>query len=183
MASKANNDDRVKIERFDRTLRVTLSDEEVAERANAAATTLQRRDEEEAALAADNKLRKAKIGEMDAEIRRLSTEVREKATYRPVPCERRHEYRTGTVREIRTDTYETIGERAMLDHERQQELGLSKRDAHDDTEPEYLPDDPPEDDAADGADDSTDGGVQLDDPPPGMQAVKRRARKTPRPRS
>jgi len=67
----------------------------------------------------------AQIEELEAEMHRLSLEVRDGGTYREVPCERRYIYRTGNVQEVRTDTGDVLSERAMTDRERQLELGVN----------------------------------------------------------
>lgn len=120
----------VKIERFERNLRVKLTDKEVAERANRAAHLVAECDQKDEEREAANKHAKAQLAELEAEMRKVSTEVRDGATYRGVTCERRYIYRTGTVQEVRTDTGDTLSERAMTDMERQ--MGL---DLDDDSEP------------------------------------------------
>jgi hypothetical protein len=116
----------VKIEKFQQNLRCPLDDKGVAERADRAARLLASRDEQAEEQKAAAQHAKAKIAECEAELRRVSAEVRDRATYRLVECERRYVYRTGTVQEWRTDTNQLVDERAMSPAERQLELGKTK---------------------------------------------------------
>lgn len=126
MENEKPEESQVKVERFTRNLRVTLREPEVVERAKRSAYLLgeiqQKQDERDAAKKQAN----AQIEELEAEMHRLSLEVRDGGTYKDVPCERRYIYRTGTVQEVRTDTGDLLNERAMTDRERQLELGVSK---------------------------------------------------------
>ena len=116
----------IKVESFVRELRVQLKTEEIAERADRAAQLLAERDSKEEEQKAATKHAKSVIESMEAELRRLSNEVRTKATYGQVQCERRYDYRLGKISEVRKDTDEVIFERAMTDTERQRELDLDK---------------------------------------------------------
>ncbi len=118
----------VKIERFQRNLRVPLSQAEIAERAQRAAHLLGERDHKDEELKAASKQAKAQIAEVEAELRRVSGEIRDGATYKEVGCERRHNYRLGMIQEVRTDLdpQVVIAERAMTDRERQLDLGLDE---------------------------------------------------------
>jgi hypothetical protein len=111
-----------KIEKFQRPLRVELEDEEIAEAALAAAEKLALRDNTADQLKAYNEHEKAKIKDLEAEFRRLSGMVRERAQNRPVVCERRFDYVTKTVTDTRTDTGETLNVRPMTDSELQTDL-------------------------------------------------------------
>lgn len=116
----------VKIERFTRNLRVPLKEGEIVERAKRNAFLVgeigQKADERDAAKKQAN----AQIEELEAEMQRLSLEVRDGATYRDVQCERRYVYRTGNVQEVRTDTGDVLNDRPMTDRERQLELGVKE---------------------------------------------------------
>ncbi len=112
----------VKIERFQRNLRVPLTVQEVTERAQRAAHLLGERDHKDEEQKAATKHAKAQIAEVEAELRRVSGEIRDGATYKEVGCERRHNYRLGAITEVRTDTDEVLAERAMTDRERQMDL-------------------------------------------------------------
>lgn len=122
----ATPESNVKIERFTRNLRVMLKEGEVVERAKRNAYLLgeiqQKEDERDAAKKQAN----AQIEELEAEMHRLSLEVRDGATYRDIPCERRYVYRTGNVIEVRTDSGDVLNERPMTDRERQLELGVKE---------------------------------------------------------
>lgn len=120
---------KVKIERFSQSLMVALKQGEIAERAERAAHLLSDRDylKEEAKLA--SKARKARIEELDSEMRRLSSEVREKVTTRDVECERHFLYAEKIVRDVRTDTGEELHRRPLTEQECQMHFG--------------FPDDPP----------------------------------------
>src|SRR3982750_2032548 len=111
----------VKIERLSRTLRVELALAEVAKRADRCAHVVAEREGkvEEAKTATAHI--KARIKELDAELRSLSNEVRDKAKYTEVECERRYNYRLGTIAVVRLDTGAVVDERAMAGAERQLE--------------------------------------------------------------
>jgi hypothetical protein len=144
-----DNTDKVKTERFSRSLRITLTAEEVAERADRAAHVLGQRDQKEDDRKAANTAAKSQIEELEAELRRISSEVRDKATYGPVECERRYDYRLGRVVEVRTDTDETIHERAMTIEEKQLDLDIDQsrsgdEDDSDERDEESEGESPPE---------------------------------------
>lgn len=111
-----------KVENFVRDLRVALKTEEIAERADRAAQLLAERDSKEEEQKAAAKHAKSIVESMEAELRRLSNEVRTKATYREVQCERVYDFRLGKIFEKRLDTGDVLFERAMTDAERQREL-------------------------------------------------------------
>lgn len=117
-----------KKEIFERELRVILTPEQVAERADRAAHLLQQRDDKESLAKAAQKHAKSEIDELEATMRRLGGEVRDKATYLPTRCERVFDYRTGTVTETRLDTGEVISERPMTAEERQMAFDERKDD-------------------------------------------------------
>lgn len=119
---KAPKPEDVKIERFTRSLRVQLTPEEVADRADRAAAKLAERDDKESEQKAEAKRAKAVIEQVEAELRNLSNEVRTRSTYRNVDIERRFEYKRGRVVDIRLDTGEVIEDRPMKEYEMQKEL-------------------------------------------------------------
>jgi hypothetical protein len=154
-----------RVDRFRQNLRCNLTAQELAQHAGRVAHIVSERDlKVEAAKAAVSHI-KSQIKELDAELRRLSTEIRDKACYRDVDCERRYLYRMGTVVEVRLDTDEKIFERPMTVAERQLELpgaakkGPSKKTATGWASPELSEhlqeklDDPPESGPAPDADD------------------------------
>lgn len=112
----------VKIERFSRNLRTTLTDREIVERARRAAHLAAEVEQLEDEAKAAAKQAKARIEEIQAEQRRLNLEVADGAVHRETPCERHYIYRTGTVVEIRKDTGEQLSERPMTERERQPDL-------------------------------------------------------------
>lgn len=123
MAEETTKPD-MKVERFSRSLRITLKPEEVAQRADRAAHIVAQRDQKEDDRKAANTAAKSQIEELTAELGRISSEVRDKATFGPVDCERRFDWRQRRVFEIRTDTQEQIHERAMTVEETQLLLDL-----------------------------------------------------------
>jgi hypothetical protein len=114
----------VKVENFERNLRVALSTDELATRADRAAHLLKLRDDKEADVKAASAAGKAQIKEYESEMRRIQGEVRDRATYKPVACQRQFNYRMGSVVEMRLDTHEAIHERPMSAEERQLKLGV-----------------------------------------------------------
>ncbi len=113
-----------KVEKFQRSLRVELKPDEIAASADRAAQLLAERDSKEEEQKAQAKHAKSVIESLDAELRRLSNEVRTKATYRDVSCERIFDLRTKTLVEKRSDTDEVLFERPLTDVECQRELDL-----------------------------------------------------------
>jgi hypothetical protein len=115
-----------KVERFRSRLRVLLPRDAVAERADRMAHVIGERENLVAQAKAATAHLKAQIKEKDAEIGALSAQIRDKAEYAEVECERRHHYRAGTIVEVRLDTDETTFERAMTFSERQLDLPAKK---------------------------------------------------------
>jgi len=114
----------LKTEAFERTLPVRLADNEIADRADRAAHLLAKRDDCEASMKAAAAHAKAQIKEIEAELRKLSTEVRDKTTYRPVACTRFFHYPARRLVEKRDDTGTEIFERQLFESELQVELPL-----------------------------------------------------------
>lgn len=112
----------VKIEQYMSNLKCILSKDEIADRADRAAGLLQDRDTKEEEQKARAKAEKAVIESIESELRRVSNEVRTKATYQDVQCERRYVYDKGKVQEWRLDTGEMMSERDMNDTEKQRDL-------------------------------------------------------------
>jgi hypothetical protein len=112
----------VKIERAVRVLKCQLTPEEVRERADLAARFVEQRDQKEAEAKTASSHLKSQIKQIDADLRKVSAEVRDRATFRDVELEIHFDYRRAIVVTHRTDTGEVIGERPMLEHERQKEL-------------------------------------------------------------
>lgn len=124
VVTETQDNHQAKLEFFERHLRVQLTDKEISERANRAAHAVAEIDQKEEEREAANKHAKAQIAEIEAELKKVSTEVRDRATYRAVRCERAFVYRTGNVTERRLDTGEVLHERPMTEYERQTELPL-----------------------------------------------------------
>ncbi len=124
----------VKVEKFKQSLRVQLTREQVAERADRAAQVLQSRDEKEDEMKAAQKHAKSIIEQLEAELRTLSHEVRTRSIYTPVPCTRTHDYAEGIVYTVREDTSEIIDTRRMTEEEAQRELPFEDNgeEEHDD---------------------------------------------------
>jgi len=137
-----NKKPRIRRERYESELKCILTKEEVAEASDQAAHVLQARDAKEEDLKAHQKHTKGVIDTMEAELRRLSTQVREKAAWKMVGCFRVFDYEAGKYREVRSDTKEVLMERDLTDVERQQELQFEnledefEDDQEDDEEPD-----------------------------------------------
>lgn len=121
----------VKIERFSQNLAVALKPAEIAERADRAAHLLADRDHLESEFDEQRKHQKAQIQKIETEMRRLSSEVREKVTYRDVECERRFVYADKMVRDVRTDNGETLMERPMSEQESQRQFDFEGKKSGD----------------------------------------------------
>lgn len=125
----------VKIEKFQKELRIQLSAEEFGQRAERAAHLIGEIEQKEDDRKAANTAAKSRIEELQAELKRVSGEVRDKAKYGIVDCERRFIFRTGRVQEVRKDTGAVLDEWAMTADERQMELDLDDPEENDDEPP------------------------------------------------
>jgi hypothetical protein len=114
------------IKRFTQSLPCPLTPSELLERADLASHVLQQRDEAEQRMKADASQHKANIQEKEAELRRLTEEIRQRRTFRPVDCERIFDYSAGTVRDVRSDTGEELNRRDLTNDERQRHLDLEE---------------------------------------------------------
>lgn len=123
MTEEQKNEKRVP---FTRELKCALTREEVEERAQEAASVLERRDQREAELKEEAKRWKNVIAQLDVEFRMLSSEVRNKATTRSVECERVYDYDAKKVTEFRRDTGEVLHVRNMAESECQKDLDLGE---------------------------------------------------------
>lgn len=112
----------MKVEPYTSHLKVILTKEEIADRADQAAGLLEDRDNKEREQKDHAKAEKAVIDSIETELRRVSGEVRTKATWRDVQCERRYAYDKGKVQEWRLDTGEMMSERDMNETEKQRDL-------------------------------------------------------------
>jgi hypothetical protein len=112
----------MKVEPYTTTLRVILSKEEIAERADRAAHLLADRDNKEKEQKDAQKHAKSLIDALETELRHVSAEVRARSTFNEVQCERRYLYAEGKVVSLRLDTGEILSTRPMAEHEKQQEM-------------------------------------------------------------
>jgi len=108
--------------KFKRELECQLTEPEVAERAQMLGGLVHRRDEAELERAAQAQEAKGKIAQMTSEISRIGRECHTGRTRRVVECEEYAVFEENTLREIRLDTGEVIGERPLTFEERQQTL-------------------------------------------------------------
>jgi hypothetical protein len=122
--------DNMKIEKYNASLKVPLTAEEIADRADRSAHKMKERDGKEEEQKAQAKHMKSIVESMDAEIRHLLGEVANKATYRQVECERQYLFNEVRYQEVRTDTGEIISSRKLLESEKQMELPFPD-DKHD----------------------------------------------------
>jgi len=127
-AGKSTSLPPTKIEQYSANLKVILTKDEVADLADRAAALLQDRDTMEEEQKSRAKAAKAEIERVEAELREVSNQVRTKATYQDVQCERRYLYDTGKVQEWRMDTGEMRSERDMTDAEKQRDLPFDDSD-------------------------------------------------------
>lgn len=129
---EAKNEPKVpkeKVEKFSQNLKVTLTPHEIAVRADRAAnlvSLVQEKDEERKAA---NKHAQGEIDQLTAELSQLSNEVRTRATYKQVECERRFVYADGVMRETRLDTFDLLNTRKLTEHEMQPDLPFPAQDS------------------------------------------------------
>lgn len=122
--TKSDDDGAIERKKYTDIQRVRLDDGELIEKAQEQSRTLQLIEELENDLKTKVQHAKAGIQEREADVKRLAVEIRDRATYRPVDCERVFDYRRGLVIETRLDTGEQISERHMTYAEKQRELPL-----------------------------------------------------------
>lgn len=126
-----------KTERFQQTLRCELSREEVEKRADRAAHLVAEHEQKQADLDNAKKQAKAELDRIEAEHKSLSAQVRDRAEYRSVECEKTLDFRRWEVTVTRKDTDEVIQERPMSAAEReaaQTELALGDEQAANDAD-------------------------------------------------
>lgn len=124
---EAPKGNRTSSERFEKNLRVVLTPDQVADRADRAAQLLEDRDHKKEELKAHTKHANGEIDRIEAEMRQFSNEVRTRSTYRDVECTRVYDWGVGRVREIRGDTGEVISDREMTEREKQMGLFDDKK--------------------------------------------------------
>jgi hypothetical protein len=120
--------DDVKIQKYQRDLPAALNREEIEERAQMMSRKLSERDAWEVDAKEIAKANRMKLTEFETEIRRLSGAIREREEMRLVDCERRFDYETGRVTDVRLDSGEVLAERDMSEIERQKDLPLGDID-------------------------------------------------------
>lgn len=114
--------DNIKRQKFTQSLKVPLTPDEIADRADRAAhlvSSIKRKEDE---LKAVVKHHKSIIESDMVQLDQFSKEVRDKNTYRQVDCERQFDFNAGKYRVVRTDTGEITEERRLLESEKQMEL-------------------------------------------------------------
>ena len=109
-------------EKFSQNLKCTLSQQEVAQRADRAANLVVLITDKDEDRKAANKHAQGEIDQLTSELSQLSNEVRTKATYRNVECERRFVYSEQKVREDAARRLHLLNTRAMTEREMQLEL-------------------------------------------------------------
>jgi hypothetical protein len=109
-------------EPFTSSLRVALTQNEVADRADRAAMLEDEIDQRIIDQKEQAKKARGVIARITAEKRALQGDVRARATYREVSCERRFLYDEGLVIEVRLDNGEELSRRTMTAEEKQQFL-------------------------------------------------------------
>jgi hypothetical protein len=124
----------VKVVPVTRHLKVTLTDSEVAERADQAAHKWAAIKSEEADLKAIGQAYKARIAEKSGQLDTLQQEVRDHCTYRDVDCHEVHDFEEKIVKVIRLDTRAEIECRDMTRAELQLPLPKPKAPEKDGTE-------------------------------------------------
>lgn len=138
-STDAKKKDDLKVFPYKRELTVSLTKDEIADRAKRMSHKLAERDIKEQVIREDAKRQKTVLKDMETEVRRLSNSVRDGAELRTVQCERRCNYSTGRVQDVRLDTGEILSERDMTEDERQKDLPFDDLDDAFGDEPE--PDD------------------------------------------
>jgi hypothetical protein len=123
-----NEPERVKRISFQRQLSCTLTRDQLLMKGSEQAGLLSQRDGIEAALKAAQKAGKAQIDEVEAAMRRVAGEIRDKAELRLVGCVRVHDWQKATVAEFREDTGEEIASRRMSEEEKQREMDFGDGD-------------------------------------------------------
>ena len=132
--------DQLENEKFTRHLRCPMSQEELLERGDRMARLNATTKELEASLASEVASRKAVIKSLESETNKVAQEIRDRAIYRDVDCERVFDYERKQVRETRLDTNELLFDRPMTFSELQGDLFPESSPAP--AEEEYEPPEP-----------------------------------------
>ena len=105
-------------------LRCALTDEELLERGQSLARTLEQIQKREADGKAYAAAVKSDIEGYKSEGQKLYHQISEKSEWRQVECNEVHDFEKWRVSVVRTDTGEIVSERAMWDEERQDEIAF-----------------------------------------------------------
>lgn len=127
-ANSTEKTERVKRVPFQRQLSCTLTRDQLLVKGSEQASYLSQRDGIEASLKAAQKAGKAQIDEVEASMRRVAGEIRDRAELRLVGCTRVHDWEHGTVTEYRDDTGEEVSSRRMGEDEKQREMDFGDGD-------------------------------------------------------
>lgn len=127
------HDDEGKVEHFKADLPCTLTDAEIAERA-------QRCERLRAEIEGVKARAKSEVAEIDSEVKTLALQVARGIADKPVACVRKYIYRIGRVQEVRTDTGAVLNDRAMTIFERQTTNGLENANEADSEDEEQSTD-------------------------------------------
>jgi hypothetical protein len=120
-------------------LPVKLTEHELAQVGRQIGEAQREADDIEAKAKAASDQFKDKLRGIEARVRELASVAYFGQEDRAVEVVEEHDYRTGVVRTIRSDTREVVSERAMFSHERQAKLALDDESTprlHDGDEPE-----------------------------------------------
>ncbi len=139
-------DPNIKIEKFTRELTVALTREELEEVAQSMSHKLAERDIREAEIKERQKRDKSLLKDMETELRRFGNVIRDRSELREIACERRLDYNTGRVTDVRLDSGAILSERDMTELERQKPLGLPEDDLDDEFNDDVDADEPGVDD-------------------------------------
>ena len=107
---------------FSESLMCSLSEPELAERADRAARLQYEADKITGEAKLTAKAAKERVEKIEAERRLLLSEVRTKQGYKPVECVSQADYVRGVLETIRTDTGEVLRSRKLTPEERQKKL-------------------------------------------------------------
>jgi hypothetical protein len=107
---------------FTRDLACSLTPEEVAELADQSARLVDQLDQKKVEFKQVSAHWKTEIAQVEVDLRIASSQVRDRSAVRTVQCERRFQFATATVEDVRLDTGEVISRRPMSDAEKQREL-------------------------------------------------------------
>jgi hypothetical protein len=108
-----------KVQKFSDSLRVDLTKDEVADRADRAAHMVTKIRDKKEEIKTERQKQAKELSVLEAEHVRLTNEVLSRSSYKSVVCTRTFDFATKMVTEVRTDTGEILGDRPMTDDELQ----------------------------------------------------------------